>query len=78
MTYTAGYGDIDKSPAEPTESKTFDTREEAQDWLDDVTKDLPAVTTWEEEIIHSEDYTEVIVHQDCPWHAWISNDEQNE
>ena len=75
MTYTAAYGDIDKSPTKPTKSKTFDTREEAQEWLDDITKDLPPATVWEEEIVHNEDHTEVVVHQECSWHAWISNDD---
>lgn len=78
MTYTAAYGDVDKSPTEPTESRTFDTREEAQFWLDDVIKDLPEANMWEEEIIHSEDHIEIRVNQECSWHAWISNDEKDE
>ena len=77
MTYKAGYGDIDRSPTDaPTMEQTFDTYEEAATWLEGVTSALPAPTYTEEEIPNSEGEPTVIVHQECSWNSWITNNDQ--
>jgi hypothetical protein len=73
MTYTAGYGDVDKSP---TEEKTFDTIQEAQEWLDPILATLPSAKVWEEEQKNAEGEALLpIVHQECSWHSWITNND---
>jgi hypothetical protein len=55
--YKAGYGDVD-APA--TEEREFETREEAQAWLDTIIPTLPPSEV--------NDDGEVF----CSWGAWIA------
>jgi viroplasmin and RNaseH domain-containing protein len=74
--YTAGYGD---SPTEPTEQKSFETREEAQAWLDEIIPTLPEQTLVSEEIpetvVDGNVVPAVPAVYECSWCAWISNDD---
>lgn len=63
--FTAGYGPID---GPPTDTRDFDTRDEAQAWLDSITPTLPPPTYIEHP---AEGDTPAWTEQVCSWQAWI-------
>lgn len=66
--FEAGYGTIGESA---TETRTFEDRQEAQAWINEIVLSLPAPTVIEHEA--DEEHEEAWTEEVCSWHAWVKN-----
>lgn len=67
--FTAGYGTIGQ---EPTENKSFDSYDEAKEWVDSIIPSLPEPDLIEH--LADEDHEEPWTEEICSWHVWIAAD----